>query len=233
MNVIFITGTDTDVGKTLTTAALAAALSATGSSVAMYKPTQSGVAADGHGDTDEVMRLGGIDAACDGIRLDEAMAPRAAAARAGQALPDLAHHVDRIAELAASHDHVLVEGAGGLLVELDNQRHTLVDLAGAAMRTANTQFVVVCRSGLGTLNHTGLTLEVLRYRGFSDAALVIGSWPAVPSEVESSNRAYLEDLMGTRFLGALPAGAAALQPAAFRALAPGWLKIPAPARGDG
>lgn len=232
MNVIFITGTDTEVGKTVTTAALVAALSAAGASVAVYKPTQTGVATDGHGDINEVMRLSGIFAAYEGIRLDEPMAPRAAAAHAHQALPDLTHHVHRIAELAASHDHVLVEGAGGLLVELDHQRHTLLDLAGAVRRTVQTQCVVVCRSGLGTLNHTTLTLEVLQHRGFSDAALVMGSWPATPSDVESSNHAHLEDLMGARFLGALPAGAAGLDPAAFRALAPGWLKIPTPARDD-
>lgn len=226
MSVTYIAGTDTDVGKTLTTAALAVALSATGTSVAVYKPTQTGVAAGGHGDVDEVARLSGIQAVHEGIRLDEPMAPRAAAGRAGRNLPELAQHVQRIAELAASHDHVLVEGAGGLLVELDAAGHTLADLAEAETGAAGSGFVVVCRSGLGTLNHTALTLEALQRRGCASPALVVGSWPATPSDIELSNLESLQGTSGTQFIGCLAAGASRLEPGAFRELAAGWLTLP-------
>lgn len=226
MSVTFITGTDTDVGKTLTTAALAVVLSATGASVAVYKPTQTGVPAGGQGDVDEVARLSGIQAALEGIRLDDPMAPRAAAVRANRELPLLTQHVARIAELAASHDHVLVEGAGGLLVELDADGHTLADLAAASSGADAAAFVVVCRSGLGTLNHTALTLEALHRRGFAAPAVVIGSWPAAPSDIELGNRDNLQRTPGTQFLGCLPAGASLLGPRAFRGLAPGWLQLP-------
>lgn len=226
MSITFITGTDTDVGKTLTTAALAAKLAAAGATVAVYKPTQTGVPGGGHGDIDEVARLSGISTVHEGIRLDAPMAPRAAARLANRGLPPLAHHVARLAELAATHDHVLVEGAGGLLVELDSQGHTIVDLAASTTAAARSGFVVVCRSSLGTLNHTALTLSALQHRGFANPALVVGAWPATPSHIEQSNLASLQN-MGADFLGALPGGASRLAPADFRDKAAGRVKLPA------
>lgn len=226
MGVTYITGTDTDVGKTLTTAALAVALSAPGETVAVYKPTQTGVTRGGHGDIDEVARLSGIHAVYEGIRLVDPMAPVAAAQREKRELPALSEHVDRIAALASIHDHVLVEGAGGLLVELDGEGHTLAHLAAAISGSDSASFVVVCRSGLGTLNHTALTLEALHRRGFAAPAVVIGSWPAAPSAIELSNRESLQRTPGALFLGCLPAGASLLEPIAFRAMAPGWLQLP-------
>lgn len=221
--ITFVTGTDTDVGKTLTTAALAAVLAAGGAAVAVYKPTQTGVVPDGAGDMAEVARLSGVLAVYEGIRLRDPMAPVAAAARENRQLPTLAHHLDRVAELAASFDHVLVEGAGGLLVELDGDGNTLADLAARAARSA---IVVVCRSALGTLNHTQLTLEALERRGVPAAGLVVGSWPPAPSDIEKDNRGYFQRL-DTPFLGALPAGATRLDPHAFRRQAPSWLRAPA------
>lgn len=117
--VILVTGTDTGVGKTITTAALAAVLQAAGRSVAVYKPCQSG-AADGDSDAAEVIWLAGAVTAETGAVLQEPLAPAAAAAVEGTPLPGLAVHADRVRELRASHQHVLVEGAGGLLVDLDS-----------------------------------------------------------------------------------------------------------------
>lgn len=226
MSITYITGTDTDVGKTLTTAALAVSLSATAATVAVYKPIQTGVSAGGHGDVDEVARLSGILTVQEGVRLDNPMAPVAAARRENRELPTLLEHVDRIAELAMLHDHVLVEGAGGLLVELDAQGHTLAHLAAASSGSSTTSFVVVCRSGLGTLNHTALTLEALHRRGFAAPTVVIGSWPAAPSDLELSNRESLQRTPGALLLGCVPAGASLLEPSTFRDLAPGWLQLP-------
>ena len=196
MTVLVITGTDTGVGKTIATAALA--LQRPGGAV--YKPVQAGTD-DGEGDIDVVQRLSGCAAVHEGIRLPHPMAPVAAAARAGMRLPSLQHHVDTVRQLVARHDDVLVEGAGGLLVELDHDGHTLADLALALAAPV----VVVCRSGLGTLNHTALTIEALTRRGVTVAGLVIGSWPQHPTEIDVSNRARLEQL--APLLGALPAGA--------------------------
>jgi len=233
---LFVTGTDTGVGKTITTAALAALLSrsapdgpgGSGSpdasacgGVAVYKPTQTGVRGDEPGDMDEVWRLAGAPKVFEGVRLKAPMAPPPAAALEGAALPSLAEHVARIEELVRDHRHVLVEGAGGLLVELDGAGHTLADLAAAFPERAGT--VVVCRSGLGTLNHTQLTLEALGRRGLNVAGLVIGSWPEDPDEVELSNLEHLRGLP-IPFLGAVPANASALDPAEFGAGAGRWLE---------
>lgn len=234
---LFVTGTDTGVGKTITTAALAALLSRPGSDgarrpgavvredvaerqgVAVYKPTQTGVRGDEPGDMDEVWRLAGTPEVFEGVRLKAPMAPPPAAALEGAALPSLAEHVARIEGLVREHRQVMVEGAGGLLVELDGAGHTLADLAAAFPEQAGT--VVVCRSGLGTLNHTQLTLEALGRRGLQVAGLVIGSWPEDPDEVELSNLEYLRGLP-VPFLGAVPAGASDLAPAEFVAGAGRW-----------
>jgi dethiobiotin synthase len=216
--VLVVTGTDTDVGKTVATAALAVWLLGR---VAVYKPTQTGALPDGEGDADVVRRLAGA-AASEGVRLPDPMAPVAAAARAGVDLPDLATHVATVRALAMDHDHVLVEGAGGLLVALDGAGQTLADLALALAAPV----VVVCRSGLGTLNHTALTLEALAHRGIAVVGVVLGSWPAEPSAVEVSNREHLATL-GVPLLAVLPAGAGALRPERFRAEAPSWFGTPA------
>jgi dethiobiotin synthase len=224
--ILVVTGTDTGVGKTVVTAALAVALAAAGRRVAVLKPVQAGTEddlgddlgdglGDGLGDADVVRRLAGVRAA-EGIRLPDPMAPVAAAARAGVRLPGLAEHCAHVERLAADHDDVLVEGTGGLLVELDGSGGTVADLAG--LTGAST--VVVCRSGLGTLNHTALTLEALERRGVAVPGLVVGAWPRSPSEVERDNRARLARL--APLLGAVPAGAGQLPVAEFRRAAPGW-----------
>ena len=216
--VLIITGTDTDVGKTVVTAATAAALVAAGLSPAAYKPVQTGVAPGEPGDMGEVERLAGIPTR-EGARLREPMAPRPAAALQSATLPTLADHVAAITALTASHDHVLVEGAGGLLVELTDAGETLADLALAVPDAAA---IVVARSVLGTLNHTMLTREALQGRGVRNLGTVIGSWPASPSHVERTNRDHLGDLP-EGLLGAVPHSAPSLSADAFREAAPTWL----------
>lgn len=215
--VIMITGTDTGVGKTVTTAALAAALRQRGRSVAVYKPCQSG-AADGDSDTDEIIRLAGDVRAEAGVVLQEPLAPVAAAAIDKAPLPRVASHAGRVRELAASHDHVLVEGAGGLLVELDSEGCTLADL-GSLLAAA---FVLVARPDLGTLNHTALTLEALHTRDLAVLGVVVGSWPGNPGVVHYTNRQVLGSL-SVPLLGVLPGHASELSPAAFRSEAAAWL----------
>ncbi|MEO5321147.1 dethiobiotin synthase [Arthrobacter sp. CC3] len=215
--IILVTGTDTGVGKTITTAALAAVLHGTGRSVAVYKPCQSGAAA-GDSDTAEIVRLAGPVTAETGVVLQEPLAPVAAAAVDGTPLPQVSAHAVRVRELAASHDHVLVEGAGGLLVELDSGGGTLADL-GSLLAAA---FVVVARPALGTLNHTALTLEALAARDLNVLGVVLGSWPGDPGFVHHSNRQVLGTLQ-VPFLGALPEQASELSQADFRAEAAAWL----------
>ena len=159
--------------------------------------------------------VGGVD----GVRLRAPMAPRPAASLEGARLPGLSTHVSTIRELAQSHDHVVVEGAGGLLVELTEAADTLADLASAL---ADSAVVVVARSGLGTLNHTMLTREALGHRQIRSLGIVIGAWPDHPSHIEQTNRAYLGEL-AEGLIGAVPLGAPRLTPAVFAEGSAAWL----------
>lgn len=216
--VIVVTGTDTDIGKTVATAALAATLGSAGLRCAAYKPTQTGVGPHDPGDMAIVKQLTGI-ATIEGCRLTEPMAPRPAAAIDGVVLPTLADHLGAIEDLTDSHEVVLVEGAGGLLVELTDAGETLADLTA---RLPDAAVVLVARSALGTLNHTMLTREALQHRGIRLLGTVIGAWPRDPSAVEITNREYLAGL-SEGLLGALPLGAPQLSPEDFRAGAVAWL----------
>ncbi|QCU76924.1 dethiobiotin synthase [Citricoccus sp. SGAir0253] len=218
--VLCVTGTDTDVGKTIATACLAAAALAAGERVAVYKPAQTGVGPDEPGDVDTVAALLGRPGrltVAEGVRVGPAMAPVDAALEAGgeaaaAALPDLRRHLDRIADLAAAHDTVLVEGAGGLLVQLTPAGDTIADVALAC----EAPLAVVARPDLGTLNHTGLTLEAAGRRGVRPGPLVVGSWPAEPSAVHRANLVRLQELAaehGYAFGGTLPAGLGAAEAA--------------------
>ncbi len=208
MTVLLVTGTGTGVGKTIVTAALASHARQAGIDVAVCKPVQTGTA-DGDDDLAEVARLSGATTLAGLARYAQPLAPAAAAEHAGTALPTR----DDVARLVIGLDRpgrlALVEGAGGLLVELAAPGVTLRDLAvdlGAAV-------LVVATPDLGTLNHTALTLEALGSQGVSCAGVVIGSWPPRPGLVETSNRAALARLAPLR--AALPAGAGALDAGAF------------------
>lgn len=220
MTVLVVTGTGTGVGKTIATAALASAASSAGIAVAVCKPVQTGALEDD--DLAEVGRLAGVRDLVRVARYPEPLAPAAAAELAGAPLPSASDILAAVRSVDRPDRLTLVEGAGGLLVELADGGVTLRDLALALRAPA----LVVCAAGLGTLNHTGLTLEALAHKGVSCAGLVIGSWPADPDRAEAYNRGVLARTAPLRAV--LPAGAAALSPAQFaamsaRAFDPGWL----------
>jgi dethiobiotin synthetase len=203
LTVLAVTGTSTGVGKTIVTAALASQARQAGVDVAVCKPVQTGVAA-GDDDLAEIGRLAGVTELAGLARYPQPMAPAAAAAEAGLRLPTRSEVLELVRETERPQRLTLVEGAGGLLVELADAGVTLRDLAvelGAAA-------LVVVAAELGTLNHTALTLEALAAHKVSCAGLVIGSWPARPGLVETSNRSALGKLAPVR--AALPAGAASL-----------------------
>ncbi|KMS78641.1 dethiobiotin synthetase [Streptomyces leeuwenhoekii] len=219
MPILVITGTGTEVGKTVVTAAVAATALAAGRSVAVLKAAQTGVGPDEPGDALEAARLAGPVMVAEIARFPEPLAPATAARRAG--LPPVRPDdvAETAAKLATEHDLVLVEGAGGLLVRFDAAGGTLADAAGLL----EAPVLLVATAGLGTLNVTELTARELAARGIALAGVVIGSWPTDPDLACRCNLADLPDVAGAPLLGAVPAGAAALPPAAFRAAAPGWL----------
>ncbi|MFE9251846.1 dethiobiotin synthase [Streptomyces sp. NPDC007088] len=218
MTVRVVTGTGTEIGKTVVTAAVAAAT--TGRRVAVLKPAQTGLEPGEPGDAAEVARLaGGQVTAVELARYPEPLAPATAARRAG--LPPVRPYeiAEAAGKLAADHDLVLVEGAGGLLVRFDDDGATLADAA----RLLAAPVLVVAPAGLGTLNSTALTSEALAARGLACLGVVVGSMPAEPDLAARCNLVDLPVAAGAPLLGAVPAGAGSLAPADFRARAGDWL----------
>lgn len=206
-----VTGTDTGVGKTVVTAAVAALARERGSSIAVVKPAQTGVGENEPGDLDDVIRLSGVTTTFEFARFPDPLSPAAAARVSGLPQVSLARAAQRVRELAESHRLVVVEGAGGLLVRFDEEGATLADLA----RALSAPVLLVCRAALGTLNHTALTLEAMAHRGLDLAGVVIGSWPAEPGLAERCNVADLEMLAARPLAGALPEGSGALDRDSF------------------
>lgn len=216
--VVVVTGTDTGVGKTIATAALALRA---GAGTVVVKPAQTGVAGGEEGDASVVARLAGVPTQ-EWTTLADPLAPDTAARLRSVGIPAVASYADRVRALAGEHETVVVEGAGGLLVRLDTEGGTLLDLAAELAETHVVEVYVVCRAGLGTLNHTELTVAALRARGVEPAGLVIGSWPASPDQAEGLNRDELPRVTGVPVTAVVPAGAGLLSPVDFRAAAPGW-----------
>ncbi|MEV5979422.1 dethiobiotin synthase [Streptomyces sp. NPDC052114] len=220
MPVIVVSGTGTEIGKTVTTAAVAAVALAAGRSVAVLKPAQTGVAPGEPGDAQEVARLAGEGVTTRELaRYPEPLAPDTAARRAGLAQVGPQDVADAARKLATEHDLVLVEGAGGLLVRLDDAGGTLADAA----RLLDAPVLVVTTAGLGTLNATTLTREALEARGVAQLGVVVGSWPTAPDLAARCNLTDLPKDAGGGLLGAIPQGAGALPVADFRAAAGSWL----------
>ena len=209
MAVVFVTGTSTGVGKTVVTAAVGALARDRGARVAIIKPAQTGVEGSAPGDLAEIGRLSGVEDLHELVRYPDPLSPAAAARQAGRPALDPVAFYQLV--LSLDHDLVLVEGAGGLLVRFDEDGTTLADLA----RALRAPVLVVADPGLGTLNHTALTLEALAHRGVELSGVVVGAWPEEPGLAERCNLRDLETLAARPLLGALPAGSGSLEPAAF------------------
>lgn len=215
---VVVTGTDTGVGKTVATAALAVVLEERGFKVAVAKPVQTGIATGEPTDLEEVARLTGSAATHEFTRLTPPLAPVAAARIDKADLPSLDTYVDGIREIEA--DVVLIEGAGGLLVQLDGNRRTILNLA----IDLEAQVVVVGSEGLGSLNHFALTVERLGAAGIQPI-LVIGSCAAEPDLASISNLTDLPQVTGLPTSGRIPADAGTLSRTDFRAQAQSWFSF--------
>ncbi|GAC69992.1 dethiobiotin synthase [Gordonia soli] len=213
-----VTGTSTDVGKTVVTAAITAAVGTIGASVAVCKPVQTGVSEDQPGDLADIRRLVGPVVGAECARYPDPLAPETAARRSGMPPVLLSDIIDAVGELAARHDVTLVEGAGGVLVRLAPDL-TLLDVSSAV---AADGIVVVVPAGLGTLNHAELTVGALRAHGLRPSGLVIGSWPQEPDLAMTCNRTDLSRLTGVPVVGVIPTGAGSLAPDDFRRRAGSW-----------
>lgn len=177
----FVTGTDTGVGKTVASAVLAARARDEGKRVRYVKPVQTGLAPGEPGSDADVVAARARVETHELLRFPDPLAPAVAAARAGSPI-DFDQLAAETRALAHGCDLLIVEGAGGLLVPL-TEEHTMADLA----RALSAPLVVVVRPGLGTLNHTALTLEAAGRRGIAVERLVVSAWPADPGTTERTN----------------------------------------------
>jgi dethiobiotin synthetase len=194
---VFVTGTGTEVGKTVVAAVLARAQAAAGRRVHVFKPAVSGlddylVAGAGGWERaaelpdHELLRLAaGSEQSDDEIaphRYGPPVSPHLGAELAGEAIdPERLEAAARSA--AAGADLLVCEGVGGFLVPLAGDY-----LVGDLARSLALPVVVVASPGLGTINHTLLTLESVRAAGLEAGAVVLNPWPAEPSKMERSNR---------------------------------------------
>lgn len=214
----FVTGTDTGVGKTQVSRALLSLLVDAGWRPQGFKPYESGCAslrapADALGLREAARSDLPLDLVCP-HRFRAPLAPGIAARRLGRE-PDW--NVTLAAWARVGTGAAVVEGAGGLFVPLDAS-HDVIDL----IATLALPVVLVARAGLGTLNHTALSLEALAARGLPVAAVLLSRSTPARDPSERDNAAFLAERHGVRVLGPVPY---LLQPvrrhAAFRAaLAP-------------
>ncbi len=219
MTILLVTGTSTGVGKTVVTAALAAVAAQSSVSVSVCKPAQTGVQPGEAGDLADIQRLSGVEQVSELARYPEPLAPDTAARRSGLPELTLAQVVAAVRHLDTTGDLTLVEGAGGLLVGLGEGGFTLVDIA----RELQAPMVVVAAAGLGTLNHSALTVAALRTAGVECAGLIVGSWPSEPDLAAQCNLDDLPRVTRVDIVGSIPEGAGTYARDRFIASAPGWL----------
>ncbi len=213
MNGVFVTGTGTEVGKTVVAAVIAHSLATTGKSVAVFKPTVTGLdelPADGtesedidrfeahrravEADHALLRRAAGSVQSDDEIapyRYGPAASPHLAASLAGEEIkPQVLLDVARSA--AAGADMLVCEGVGGLLVPLAAS-YLVRDFAA----DLGLPVVIAASPGLGTINHTLLTIEAARSAQLEVTSVVLTPWPESPGQIEESNRETIESLSKT------------------------------------
>jgi dethiobiotin synthetase len=194
---VFVTGTGTEVGKTVIAAVVAHTLAAEGKRVAVFKPAVTGLEEGVETDHALLRRASGSDQSDEEIapyRYDPPASPHLAAALAGEEIDP--ERLRRAAARAAEGaDAIVCEGVGGLLVPLAPS-YLVRDLAA----DLGYPVIVVASPGLGTINHTLLTLEAARAASLEVAAVVLTPWSAEPTEIEVSNRETIAALGGVPIL---------------------------------
>ena len=194
MRGVFVTGTDTGVGKSVVAAAICAALAARGERVAAFKPVVSGLDEEpgdfGH-DHELLASVASAGQSAEEVapwRFGPPLSPHLAAELAEDRIEPA-----QLVAAARAHDLLVCEGVGGLLVPI-TPGYLVRDLA----IDLELPVVVAARTGLGTINHTLLTVEAARTAGLKAAGVVMTPWPAEPTEMERSNRATIERLGDVR-----------------------------------
>jgi len=190
---LFVTGTGTEVGKTVVAAVIAHTLAEEDKRVAVFKPAVTGLEEEGEPDHALLRRASGSEQSDEEIapyRYDLPASPHLAAAMVDKEI-DPERLREAVRSVAAGADALVCEGVGGLLVPLSPSylvRDLAVDLG--------YPLIVVASPGLGTINHTLLTLESARAADLDVDAVVLNPWPEQPSKIEQSNRETIAALAG-------------------------------------
>jgi dethiobiotin synthetase len=202
---IFITGTDTAVGKTFFACGLAALLKELGYKVGAMKPAETGCdQSDGKfmpQDARALKEASGSELSLDKIcpyQLRESLAPSVAAQREGVVI-DIDRLMEIYNEISSTHDVTIVEGAGGLLVPL-LPSYTFADLAGVL----KLPLIIVAANRLGVINHLLLTLEHAACHGLHVLGYVLNQMENPPPVAAETNREALSALTGAPCIGELP-----------------------------
>jgi dethiobiotin synthetase len=200
MRGVFVTGTGTEVGKTVVACAIAATLASRGERVATFKPAVTGLSelAGAAPDHQLLRRSAGSGQAAEAVspyRFGPAVSPHLAAELAGIEIAP-SHLVAGAESAAANADALVVEGVGGLLVPLCD-RYLVRDFATELALPV----VIAAGPGLGTINHTLMTIECAQSAGLYVAAVVLTPWSRFPSAMERSNRATIELLSDVETFG--------------------------------
>ena len=199
---VFITGTDTNVGKTVVTAALGMALQQTGGTVGIMKPVETGAAPDES--TSDGHRLKRLFAPYQnvGVRGLYGFRPPVApleAARTSQQTIDVDAILDDYRTFAVYREYMIVEGAGGILVPL-TETSDVCDL----IRLLGLPCLIVSRTSLGAVNHTRLTLMGLRQTGIPILGVLLNHADMNPEEQQASSIKLIRELSNVPVLGPLP-----------------------------
>ncbi|MCH2172585.1 dethiobiotin synthase [Myxococcota bacterium] len=198
---VFVTGTDTGVGKTLVACTLARSLRERGLRVGVMKPVETGVGDAGPLDALALREAAGVDDPLERIcpaRFAQPSAPPVAARAEGRDV-DLQAIRQAFTELRQRHEYLIVEGAGGLLVRVAGEV-SMADLA----QEFELPLLVVARGALGTFNHTHLTLEAARTRELPVAGVVVSQVDGALSSADADNLGALRESLGARWLGEIP-----------------------------
>ncbi len=188
---VFVTGTGTEVGKTVVAATVARTAADAGRAVAVFKPAVSGLDAGGEADHALLRRAAGSPQSDDEIapyRYAAPVSPHLGAELAGETI-DPERLRAAAAHAAGGADVLVVEGVGGFLVPL-RLDYSVADFA----RELGLPVVIAAAAGLGTINHTLLTIEAVRAAGLDPVAVVLTPWPPEPSLIERSNREVIAQL---------------------------------------
>jgi dethiobiotin synthetase len=203
---VFVTGTDTDVGKTVIAAGLTAALRSRNIRATYFKPVQSGCPEENGeliaSDARLAQTMAGLTepaAVLTPVRLRLPLAPAVAAAQAGVRI-DLETIARAFRNLAGRYDFLVVEGAGGLYVPLVDNRFLVLDLAC----WLGLPVLVVARAGLGTINHTVMTVKTVEQAGLPVVGVVINQYPEHPNLAARTNPEIIQEVSGRPVLAKVP-----------------------------